>query len=151
MALYLTAVFQHNDEPVIGRREPFAVVGAIPPCRVAPEIGYEFTVTVKNTHTDARAALIYLKSAGEQADTNDCQRPDLIFLDINLPGMDGFEFLDEYHKLSVRLKSEAVVIMLTTSLNPDDQKRAMSYPEVSAFLNKPLTVEVIRETVEKYF
>jgi CheY-like chemotaxis protein len=65
--------------------------------------------------------------------------------------MDGFDFLDEYHKLEEAQKSKAVIIMLTTSLNPDDQTRALSYEEVKRFINKPLTVELIQDTVQTYF
>ena len=104
------------------------------------------TISVATTGTQA---LNYLEKAAQQLE--EFPKPDLIFLDINLPGMDGFDFLDEFHKLNDTLKSETKVVMLTTSLNPDDQTRALNYKEVKNFLNKPLTVELIQDTVANFF
>jgi len=100
---------------------------------------------------DGLKALSYIIKSGEQSQSESFPKPDLIFLDINMPGMNGFEFLEEYKKLDEKLKSKVVIIMLTTSLNPDDQKRAMDNKDVTEFQNKPLSVEILQETVEKYF
>jgi CheY-like chemotaxis protein len=97
-----------------------------------------------------REALEYLpksEQAGLGNDLHPC--PDLIFLDINMPAMDGWEFLDEYRKLNVG--SSTIVVMLTTSLFPEDKLRAEKMPEISGFENKPLTAEKINAVLEKYF
>ena len=65
--------------------------------------------------------------------------------------MNGFEFLEEYKKLEEKLKSKVVIVMLTTSLNPDDRERALATKEVTEFQNKPLTIETLNEIIEKYF
>lgn len=76
---------------------------------------------------------------------------DLILLDINMPRMDGFQFLEEHAKLSKQQQASVVIIMLTTSLNPADEALATSYPQVSGFRTKPLTEEMLRDIVCTYF
>lgn len=78
-------------------------------------------------------------------------KPDIIYLDINMPRMNGFEFIDEFRNLDEKFRSGIAIIILSTSGNPRDVSAAMSYNEVKEFQNKPLTVEMIHETVEKYF
>lgn len=78
-------------------------------------------------------------------------RPDVILLDINMPGMNGFEFLLEYGKLPEHQKANVVLMMLTTSLNPDDMRRAQSYSIVESFKSKPLTQTLLEQIVTDHF
>jgi CheY-like chemotaxis protein len=95
----------------------------------------------------ARDALEYLvgKNAPKQP------TPELIFLDINMPAMDGWEFLERYALLSPEQKASIIVVMLTTSFNPEDEERARRINYISGYKNKPLTSEVMSELIDEYF
>ncbi|MBN4047050.1 response regulator [bacterium AH-315-P13] len=77
--------------------------------------------------------------------------PDLIFLDINMPILNGWEFLNEYKKLEIAHKEDIVIMMLTSSINPDDKKKAEAIKEVKGFLGKPLTPFNIHNIIQEYF
>jgi CheY-like chemotaxis protein len=95
------------------------------------------------THTGAKSGLEFLKNM-EKLDLADQILPNLIFLDIDMPLMDGFQFLDEFEKLGTLVKKKCKVIMLTSSINPQDYNRAKKYSSIKLFLNKPLSFETIK-------
>jgi CheY-like chemotaxis protein len=76
--------------------------------------------------------------------------PSLIFLDVNMPVMNGFEFLTAYHQLPLAQQDAVVIIMLTTSLHPRDVQRAEELP-VAGFLTKPLTAEKVARVIHDHF
>jgi CheY-like chemotaxis protein len=93
----------------------------------------------------AKEALEYLVSLEDTPE----ELPELIFLDINMPEMNGFEFLEEYGKLSENIKKNCIIMMLTTSLNEADRVRAEENKYVFRFLSKPMSMDKI-ETFATY-
>ncbi|WEK37227.1 MAG: response regulator [Candidatus Pseudobacter hemicellulosilyticus] len=83
--------------------------------------------------------------------SSNANRPDLIFLDINMPGMDGWEFLEKYRMLHRPGSNNSIMVMLTTSLNPDDAQRANNIPEVDGYENKPLNDVLLDKILNNFF
>lgn len=96
---------------------------------------------------NGKEALSYLKKL--IAENKKC--PSLILLDINMPVMDGFEFVEAFQKLNFNNKQEVVIVMLTTSENSKDIERVKENPKIADFLNKPLTEDKIAKVLEKHF
>lgn len=94
---------------------------------------------------NGRVAIDYLEqrvAAGESL-------PELIFLDINMPVMNGFEFIEEFERRG--WKGSTLVVMLTTSLHPNDVARAKQYASISEYLHKPLMEDSLKGIVGRYF
>lgn len=93
--------------------------------------------------TYADEALAYLTAPKSR-------RADVIFLDINMPRMNGFEFLEAATERLGPEFAKIVVVMLTTSLIEKDRERAAAFPVVRCFINKPLTVEHLQEVAQLF-
>ena len=76
--------------------------------------------------------------------------PEIILLDINMPAMDGFQFMERLSGLPICLKQSCCCIMLSTSLNPADHERAEANPIIKQFLNKPLK-KVDLEVISRFY
>jgi len=71
--------------------------------------------------------------------------PDYILLDINMPIMNGWEFLDEYTRLNIDPSGKSKVFIISSSVFSNDINKARSYPLVKDFISKPLNVDKIVE------
>ncbi len=71
--------------------------------------------------------------------------PDLIFLDIHMPKMNGFEFLSALNEKYNALKNKINVVLLTSSLDPLDKRMSTEFPNIKLYMNKPLNVEKLEK------
>ncbi len=69
--------------------------------------------------------------------------PEIIFLDINMPEVNAWDFLDIFEQLV--LPTDPIIVILSTSINPKDERKANSYKSIYEFINKPLTVEYLKQ------
>ncbi len=74
--------------------------------------------------------------------------PDLIFVDINMPIMNGWEFLDEYHKICGSLPKPIQVYVVSSSVNSTDMQRSRTYQMVTDYLVKPVNRSTYQELME---
>ncbi len=86
---------------------------------------------------------------------NDCIKsgdslPEVIFLDIKMPIMNGWEFLEEYQKIKPSFSSKINIFILSTSNNPDDFERAKQFSDVEKYLVKPLSIKILKEIATSY-
>ncbi|MFD1871648.1 response regulator [Hymenobacter bucti] len=75
---------------------------------------------------------------------------DLVFVDLKMPGMSGFDFLEQYSQLPTVVQERTVVAVLTTSMHSADTARVAQYPNVE-YLTKPLTEEKLQRLLAKRF
>jgi CheY-like chemotaxis protein len=103
------------------------------------------------THSGAKSAIEFLKNMEKLSKLlpNTQILPELIFLDIDMPLMDGFQFLDQFDKLSADTKRHCQIVMLTSSISPQDESKAKSYSYVKKYIRKPLTLDEIRKLTQQ--
>ncbi len=77
--------------------------------------------------------------------------PNLILLDINMPGMNGYQFLDAFATLDPDFIQPIKIVMLSSSLNEKDRTRALQYNTVSDFCSKPLSVDLVNKLLGRLY
>jgi CheY-like chemotaxis protein len=98
--------------------------------------------------TSAQEALEMINKGLEEDQHNNI--PDLIFLDINMPVMSGWDFLEEYRKIKSTIKKRVVIIILTSSVYQQDKEKASTYQEVDDYTLKPLNISDLMIFRDKY-
>lgn len=99
------------------------------------------------TMESAIDAIDFLRAKKDQPDG----APELVIIDINMPMMNGWEFLEEYGQLGEETKKRTKVVMLSTSNNPDDMQKAAAILHLSSFRIKPLSPLMIAEIIQDHF
>lgn len=104
---------------------------------------FERLELVEHIHkfTDGEQALNYIRSHLHTPD----DLPDLILLDVNMPFMDGWQFMREFVKLSLPEDKHIRIYILTSSTHESDLQRAREFPGLSGYLVKPISKNIIRE------
>ncbi|QRM89809.1 response regulator [Lacinutrix sp. WUR7] len=113
-------------------------------CIVDDDDVYQFTIK-KTINSLNIAKNIMAFSDGEEALNfmienlhNDEELPDVILLDINMPIMDGFQFMEEYIKIKPKLDKKITIYMISSSVDASDVERANKISEVSDYIIKPI-------------
>lgn len=115
----------------------YCTIRLINKCRLAKKI---------ITHTDGQDAIEYLRNCVKD---KSLIVPDLILLDVNMPRMDGFEFLEEYKSSEFNFIKKPNVVVLSTSIREEDQKQAQKYTDVISYLEKPFSLELAEGIIKK--
>jgi len=108
--------------------------------RIIATSKFASNVIVKNSVSSALSFLKEIKSNTEEV-------PEFIFLDLNMPGRDGFSFLEEYETLPKLVTEKARVIVVSSSMSTDDINKASANKHVIKYINKPLSEKYLEAIV----
>ena len=104
----------------------------------------EFGDTILFAQNGEEALDLLKKIKNQDTDTSVSQIPDIIFLDLNMPVMNGWDFLEHFSTDLSNENKQIKVIILSSTIDPSDYLRAKQYEVVKDFLSKPLTVEMLQ-------
>ena len=82
--------------------------------------------------------------------TNSEKIPDILFLDVNMPIMDGWMFIEEYARIKKEIIKKTAIFMLSSSVNPIDIERAGEISEISDYIIKPIKLEEVKRIFDNH-
>lgn len=103
-----------------------------------------------NEIATARNGEVALKYFDEIKKTNSINKTQLIFLDLNMPLMDGWEFLDSFSTSEYAEFHNTKIIILSSTIDPEDLEKSKKYPMVIDFLSKPISKEMLESLKVKF-
>lgn len=127
----MKSIFLIDDDPIFVYLTRRIIASINCPCQI-------------NEFTDGELAISYLSEIGDQAG----MLPDVIFLDLSMPVMDGWEFLKEFTDLKPKLKKDIALFIVSSSISPQEVERSKSYRAVTDFLIKPIEKGKIIEIMD---
>ena len=113
-------------------------------CIIDDDDIYQYTITKILQSLKLNKKIIAFSDGEEALDFlianlyNDDELPDVIFLDINMPIMDGFQFMEEYVKLKPKWNKKITIYMVSSSVDPVDIEKAKNISEISDYIIKPI-------------
>ena len=127
----MKSIFLIDDDPIFVYLTRRIIASTNCPCAI-------------NEFTDGELALDYLSKMCDKAES----LPDVIFLDLSMPVMDGWEFLKEYSDLKPKLKKDIALFIVSSSISPQEVERSKTYRAVTDFLIKPVEKGKIVEIMD---
>jgi CheY-like chemotaxis protein len=106
----------------------------------------EFSNEILFAHNGQEAIDLFEKLKSD----NTLVPPQIIFLDLNMPIVNGWDFLDYITKNNAPCLDNTKVIILSSTIDPADSNKAKQYDIVSHFISKPITVEILQEIKKEY-
>jgi CheY-like chemotaxis protein len=98
------------------------------------------------TNSDGKSAMEFLKNLEKMGVTGIEMLPQIIFLDLNMPGIDGFKFIENFEKgLHSDFRKKIKIVILSSSMNPSDAEKARKTGAVSQYISKPLNEEALKK------
>jgi CheY-like chemotaxis protein len=125
------SIFLIDDDPIFVYLTRRIITSIDSPCQI-------------DEFTDGELAIGYLTQICDNPEL----LPDVIFLDLSMPVMDGWEFLNEYSELKPKLKKDILLFIVSSSISPQEVERSKSYRTVTDFLIKPVEKGKIAEIMD---
>ncbi|WP_298473423.1 response regulator [uncultured Maribacter sp.] len=119
-------------------------------CSIDDDEIYQYTMSLNLKSLDSIGEIIVFNDGLEANNfmldnlNNQEKLPDIIFLDINMPVMDGFQFMEEYEKIKSKLTKNIIIYMISSSADPADIETSKQIEDISNYLIKPIKLEQLK-------